>query len=86
MKNVVTPMLFAMLLAGCIGGQSTQTKERSARAGDQSAEVPAATLAERDWKKAAQGHGAAGAIPAEELARMEKESAPGANVQRDAGR
>jgi hypothetical protein len=81
------PILFtAILLVGCLGGQSKQTKQESARAGDRSADVPKATLAERDWKKAAQGTGAAGAIPPDDLARMEKESAPGGNVQRDAGR
>ena len=30
-----------------------------------------------DWKKAATGHGAAGAIPKSDLARLEAESAPG---------
>ena len=86
MKTVLSAMLLATMLAGCLGGQSKQTKQESARAGDRSGDVPPATLAERDWKKAAQGHGAAGPIPADELARMEKESAPGGNVQRDAGR
>jgi hypothetical protein len=79
-------LLFALMLVGCLGGQSKQTKQESARVGDRSGDVPKATLAERDWKKAAQGTGAAGVIPPDELARMEKESAPGGNVQRDAGR
>jgi hypothetical protein len=73
-----------VLLVAC-GGQSKATREESARLGDQSGDVPPATLRERDWKKAAQGHGAAGPIPAEDLARMEKESAPGGKPSRDAG-
>lgn len=79
-------VLFAVLLVGCLGGQSKQTKQESARAGDQSAGVPPATRVDRDWKKAARGTGAAGAFRADELARMEKDSAPGGIVQRDAGR
>jgi hypothetical protein len=82
MKTVV---VLALVLTACVGGQSKQTKQESARAGDQSRDVPKATLADKDWKKAAQGHGGAPAISPEELARMDRESAPGANVQRDAG-
>jgi len=39
------------------------------------------THPEKDWKKAATGHGAAGAIPKEALDDMEKKSAPGAMVK-----
>jgi hypothetical protein len=81
-----TLFLCSLLLVGCLGGQSKQTKQDSAHAGDRSGDVPQATLAEHDWKKAAQGHGAAGTIPAADLARMDQESAPGGNIQRDAGR
>lgn len=77
---------FAVLVAGCLGGQTQQTKNESARVGDQSGAVHPAATAKKDWKEAARGTGAAGAIPAEDLARMEKESAPGATIQRDAGR
>jgi hypothetical protein len=78
-------VLLALMLVACLGGQSKQTKQESARAGDQSGDVPKTTLAKKDWKEAARGHGAAPAISAEELARMDRESAPGANARRDAG-
>jgi hypothetical protein len=74
-----------LVLTACLGGQSKQTKQESAQAGDRSGDVPKSTLAERDWRKAAQGHGAAGIVPAEDLAAMEKESAPGAKIKPDGG-
>jgi hypothetical protein len=74
-----------LCLVACLGGQSKQTKQESARAGDRSGDLPTATRAETDWKKAAQGHGAAGVVPAEDLAAMDKESAPGAKLAGDAG-
>ena len=78
-------LLATLAIGGCLGGQSKQTKQESARAGDQSGGVPRATLAENDWKKAATGTGAAGVIPAEDLAAMDAESKPGAKIQRDGG-
>jgi hypothetical protein len=74
-----------LVLAACLGGQSKQTKQESAQAGDRSGDVPKSTLAERDWKKAAQGRGAAGVVPPEDLVAMEKESAPGAKTKPDGG-
>lgn len=71
--------------AACIGGQPKETRQQSEALGNQSRDVPQSTLHEHDWTKAATGHGAAGAIPADELARMERESAPGAKLQAEAG-
>jgi hypothetical protein len=70
--------LVLLALAGCIGGQPSRTKAQSDALGDRSKEVPTATKRERDWKQAATGHGAAGNIPASELAKREAGSAPGA--------
>lgn len=84
-RHLVLVSLASLAVAACLGGQSKQTKEESALAGDQSRGVPSATRAERDWTEAARGHGAAGPIAAEELARMDRLSAPGAKVQADAG-
>ena len=75
----------AVFAAACLGGQSAQTKKLSDALGDQSGDVPPATLRERNWSEAAKGHGAAGTIPADELARLEKGSAPGGNRSVDAG-
>lgn len=81
MKPTTPLHLFLLAIAalsplGCLGGQSNQAKKQSAPVGDRS-DVPKSTLAERDWKQAARGHGAAGLISAEELARMDAKSAPG---------
>jgi hypothetical protein len=71
--------------AGCIGGQSEPTRQQNDALGNRSRDVPPATLLERNWTEAATGHGAAGRIPADELARLEKRSAPGGNLGGDAG-
>lgn len=76
-------VLLVVVLAAC-GGQSTQARRENEALGNQAGDVPRATREERDWKKAAQGHGAAGAISQDELARLEKLSAPGATL--DAGK
>lgn len=73
----------ALVSSACIGGQPAQTKKQSDALGDQSGDVPPATLREHDWSAAATGHGAAGKIPPDELARLERRSAPGGNL--DAG-
>lgn len=78
-------VLLVLLVSACLGGQSKQTKEEASLAGDQSRGVPPKARAERDWKEAAQGHDAAGAIPPEDLARMDRLSVPGARIQADAG-
>lgn len=77
---VIAVVVVACAIGACLGGQEKQTKDASDKLGNQSSEVPPATLAEHDWKKAAQGHGAVGPIPAEDLARMEKASAPGQSL------
>jgi hypothetical protein len=84
MKMLLVSVWSAML-AACIGGQPKQVRQQSDQLGNQAGNVPPSTLSEHDWQKAAQGHGAAGVIPAEDLARMEKRSAPGGNLA-DAGR
>lgn len=78
------PFAIVLALLVACGGQSTQARRQNEALGDQSGDVPRATREERDWKKAAQGHGAAGAVSPDELARLEKQSAPGGLV--DAGR
>lgn len=86
LRAIAALLFLTGTLTACLGGQSAQTREESAKVGDRSAGVPPSTLAERDWKKAAQGHGAAGPISPEDIARMEQRSAPGGNVvDRDAG-
>jgi hypothetical protein len=85
-RPALLPLVATWLVLGCFGGQSKQAREQSARVGDQSAAVPPETRQEHDWKKAAQGRGAAGPFDAEDLARMEEESAPGGNLTaRDGG-
>lgn len=83
-RTIVLLMTSVVSVAGCIGGQSEQTRRSSDALGDRSRDVPVATLRERDWKAAATGHAAAGQVPADELARMEKRSAPGGNLDVDA--
>ena len=82
---VTIAMSGAAMAAGCLGGQSGATQQRSDALGDRSGGVPPSTLCERDWAAAAKGTGAAGNIPAAELARLEKRSAPGGNLDVDAG-
>lgn len=77
-------VLGVLVTAGCIGGQSEPARQTSDALGDRSRDVPPATLQERDWKEAAKGHAAAGPIPAAELVRMERRSAPGGNLDVDA--
>lgn len=84
MKTLLLSVCSAML-AACVGGQPKQVRQQSDQLGNQAGDVPPSTLGERDWEKAAQGHGAAGVIPPADLARMEKRSAPGGNLA-DAGR
>lgn len=83
--KMLPAMIVLVMCAGCFGGQSNQAKQQSAQAGDRSADTHPASKTGKDWKEAARGKGAAPPIAKEELARMEKESAPGANVSRDAG-
>ena len=74
-------ILTTLFLAGCLGGQSAEAKHESKLASvEQNGPLPV-THPERDWKKAATGHGAVGAIPKETLDDMEKKSAPGAMVK-----
>jgi len=74
-------ILATLFLAGCLGGQSAEAKRESKLANvAQNGPLPV-THAERDWKKAATGHGAVGNIPAETLTDMEQKSAPGASVK-----
>lgn len=71
-------------VAGCFGGQSMRAEDTSKPQGDQSRAVPA-SVKEKDWKEAARGHGAVGAIPRDVLDRMERASAPGGGLGTDAG-
>ena len=74
-------IFITLLLAGCIGGQRAESKQESKLANvAQNGPLPV-THPERDWKKAATGQGAAGAIPKETLDDMEQKSAPGAMVK-----
>lgn len=80
--------LLALVLASCVGGQPPVTKAQSQALGDRSRDVPPETRQqehENHWTAAARGHGAAGPFSPSELARMDRESAPGGNVQADAG-
>src|SRR4051794_40161005 len=74
--------LAAVAVAACIGSQSRDAQRQSDAVGDRSAGVPRASLRESDWNAAAKGHGAAGRIPPDELAQMERQSAPGGNLPR----
>ncbi|WP_394845039.1 hypothetical protein LZC95_49305 [Pendulispora brunnea] len=85
MRIFVFALMMAALFFGCLGGgQTKQSRQMSDRVGDQSRVMPMKSR-EGNWTKAAQGHGAAGPMSPEELARMEKASAPGANLSRDGG-
>lgn len=86
MKHLtVIVILVASAVAAC-GGQPKHAEQQNERLGNQAGDVPKATLQQRDFEKAAQGHGAAGVIPPEELARLEAESAPGGTLGKDAGK
>ena len=75
----------AIVLASCVGGQGSEAQTAANAPGPNPQATPPAGPPERDWKKAATGHGAVGAIPPAELARLERESAPGGNLTSDAG-
>ena len=74
-----------IVLASCVGGQSSEAQQAANAPGPNPHATPPAGPPERDWKKAATGHGAVGAIPPAELSRLERESAPGGNLGSDAG-
>ena len=74
-----------IVLASCVGGQGPEAQQASNAPGPNESATPPNGTPERNWKEAATGHGAAGAIPPAELARMERESAPGGNLGSDAG-
>ena len=83
--RATTVLTIGVAVAGCIGGQSATTKQRSDALGDQSGAVPPSTHRETDWHEAATGHAAAGRISADELARLERRSSPGGNLEPDGG-
>jgi len=72
-------MFVALTFAGCVGGQSAETREASRVANPPPAPVSVAPP-ERDWTKAATGHGAVGVVPSAILEHMQRESAPGGNL------
>jgi len=75
-KHVLIGLVAA--LAACVGGQSREAQRESNVARAQQSPEPL-VRPERDWKKAATGHGAVGVVPADVLERMERRSAPGAD-------
>ena len=83
--RATTVLTIGVAVAGCIGGQSATTKQRSDVLGDQSGAVPPSTHRETNWHEAATGHAAAGGISADELARLERRSSPGGNLEPDGG-
>lgn len=64
-----------VLVAACLGRPSAEAPPRPAPAKAAASSAP--PTPEKDWRAAAQGHGAAGPIPRDVLDRMERESAPG---------
>ena len=74
-------LITTLALAGCIGGQRAESKRESKLANVAENGPLPVTHPERNWTKAATGHGAVGAIPKETLDDMEQKSAPGAMVK-----
>jgi hypothetical protein len=72
--------LFLVGATACLGAQSSETKQQSGALGDRSTRMTIARRTETDWVDAATGHGAVGRVDPADLARLEKESAPGGNL------